>query len=776
MLTEKQKKYIRFFWIIIAAPIALLLLLLLCVGLFADIPSFEELENPKSNLATEVISSDGVILGTFHIENRTYISYSELSPNLEHALLATEDIRFYSHSGIDFISLGRVAFKTVLGGDRRSGGGSTITQQLALNLYSERSSNKFLRVFIQKPQEWITAIKLERNYTKQEIIAMYFNTVPFGSNAFGIRSAAATFFGKHPSQVNIQEAAMLVGLVNAPTLYSPVRNYDRALQRRNHVLSQMKKYGYITAAACDSLRQLPIELSFSQQDHLSGLAPYFRDMLRRTMMKEKPNPARYSSAAEYSADSAKWENDPITGWIHKNLKTDGSRYNIDRDGLKIYTTIDSRMQRYAEWAVEEHLKKDLQPLFSAEVRRRQRPPFSNDLTSREIDGIMRQARRWTDRYRLMKAAGSSDAEIEKSFKTKTSMTVFSWKGDIIDTVMTPNDSILYYKSILRASLVAMEPGTGNVRAYVGGPNYRYFKYDNASQGKRQVGSTMKPFLYTLAMQEGMSPCDKVLNVPQTFIVGDTTWTPRTTDKPEWVGKYVSLKWGLTKSSNYISAYLMKQYGPQALIDISHKIGIKSDLPWAPALCLGTCDLNPWEMVGAYNTYPSKGVFIEPFFVVRIEDKDGNVLTTPSPIKREALSPQTAYLMTNLMQGVVNEGTAYRLRSRYIPEGQIAGKTGTTDNQSDGWFIGYMPKLTAGVWVGAEDRSVHFQSLALGGGANMALPIWGLFMQKVLADPSLNINVNDVFAVPTNLVMNLNCDGSDDDITSNAVKKNDDFFN
>ena len=776
MTTEKQKKYIRIFWIIIISPVALLCLLLLFIGVFANIPSFEDLEDPRNNLATEVISSDDVILGTFHVENRTYVSYSELSPNLEQALLATEDVRFYSHSGIDFISLGRVAVKTILGGDRRSGGGSTLTQQLAKNLYPRGKTSKIAIVY-QKLKEWITAVKLERSYTKQEIIAMYLNTIEFGSNAFGIRAAAVTFFGKHPSQVNIQEAAILVGVINAPTFYSPVRNPERALNRRNHVISQMSKYGYVSKVDGDSLKTLPIELSFSQQDHLSGMAPYFRDMLRRTMLATKPERSKYSGRrAAYVADSTRWAEDPIYGWIHKNQKSDGSQYNIDRDGLKIYTTIDSRMQKYAEWATEEHLKKDLQPAFSQDVRRRRNPPFSNNLRQREIDGIMRQARRWSERYRLMKAEGISESEIEKSFKVKTEMSLFSWKGDIIDTLLTPNDSILYYKSILRASLVAVESGTGYVRAYVGGPNYLHFKYDNASQGRRQVGSTMKPFLYTLAMQEGMDPCTNVLNVPQTFIIGDSTWTPKSTDKAEWIGRYVSLKWGLTNSSNNISAYLMKQYGPQAMIDICSKIGIKSDLPVVPSLALGSCDLSPLEMVGAYNTYPSKGVFIEPFFVVRIEDKDGNVLTTPSPIKREALSPQTAYLMTNLLQGVVNEGTAARLRSRYIPEGQIAGKTGTTNDQSDGWFMGYVPRLTVGVWVGAEDRSVHFESLALGGGSNMALPIWGLFMQKVLADPALKVKKTDIFDVPNNLVMNLNCDGSEGDLSSGKEQGNDDFFN
>ncbi len=776
---SRIRKYIHWFWLAIGGGIIVVFLWFLLVGLFGNIPSFEELENPKSNLATEIISEDGVVLGTYHIENRSFVDYDDLSPNLVHALVATEDVRFYSHAGIDFRSLGRVAVKTVMGGDRSSGGGSTISQQLALNLFSERSTNKLYRMLVQKPQEWITAVRLEHNYTKEEIIVMYFNTVFYGSNAYGIRSASTTFFGKYPSQLTIEEAALLVGVVNAPTYYSPVRNPERSLQRRNRVIGQMEKYGYITSHECDSLQALPIKLNFQQQDHLSGLAPYFRDMLRRTMNATQPQRDRYKKRDEdYRLDSLSWATNPLYGWLNKNLKPDGSRYDLDRDGLKIYTTINSRMQRYAEQAVADHLRNDLQPAFNNELKYRRRFPFSNDpeLTQKMIDQIVRQAVVTSDRYRDMKESGASEKEIDAAFKTKIEMTVFSWKSKTgsVDTVMTPMDSILYYKSLLRASMMAVEPGSGCVRAYVGGPNYRYFKYDNACQSRRQVGSTFKPFLYTLAMQQGMSPCDKVLNVSQSFIDGDKVWTPKSTDKAEWIGKTVTLKWGLTNSSNNISAYLMKQFGPQALIDIAHRIGIRNELPWANSLCLGSCDLTLFEMTGAYNTFPSKGVYIEPFFVTRIEDKSGNTLATFVSHQSEALSDRTAYLTTNLMQGVVNEGTAARLRSRYIPEGQIAGKTGTTNNQSDGWFIGFMPKLTAGVWVGAEDRSVHFESLSLGGGANMALPIWGLFMQKVLADPKLNVKTTDVFEVPTGMATGFYCTGGDDESDSEG-NEDDGFF-
>ncbi len=562
-------------------------------------------------------------------------------------------------------------------------------------------------------------------------------------------------------------------------MYSPVRNPERSLARRNHVLSQMAKYKFITTHEYDSLKILPMKLNYQPQDHLSGLAPYFRDMLRRTMNMQQPIRSRYGKRiediVEYQNDSLAWADDPLYGWLNKNLKPDGTRYDLDRDGLKIYTTINSRMQRYAEQAVEEHLKNDLQSAFNAELKWRRNFPFSNTLTRSQIDLIIKQGMSYSDRYRTMKAEGYSKEEIEKSFTEPTAMRIFSWQRGVIDTVMTPRDSILYYKSLLRASLMAVEPHTGFIRAYVGGPNYRYFKYDNVRQGRRQVGSTIKPFLYTLAMQQGMTPCDKVLNVSQTFIVGDTTWTPKSTDKPEWIGQLVTLKWGLTKSSNNISAYLMKEFGPQALVNISKKMGVNSYIEAVPALCVGSCDLTLFEMVGAYNTLPSRGVHVEPFFVSRIEDKSGNMLATFVPTQNEALSEKAAYLTVNLMQGVVNEGTAYRLRSVYVPEGQIAGKTGTTNNQSDGWFIGYMPKLTAGVWVGAEDRSVHFESLALGGGANMALPIWGLFMKKVLADPNLEVKTTDAFIVPPGVPAAFGCTGSDADAGEESGEDEGDGF-
>lgn len=780
MKIKNRKKLIKWLWLLAFSPIIIILVSLLLVGITADIPSFEELEDPKSNLATEIIARDGTVISTFHIENRSYISYDELSPSLRDALVATEDIRFYNHSGIDVKSLARVVVKSVLMGNRRSGGGgSTITQQLAKTLFPRDTvSSKFpgAKYFVlvnNKLKEWITAVKLERNYTKEELMSMYFNAVFFGSNSYGVKAAANTFFAKEPSELTVEESALLVGMVNMPTRYNPVRNPELSLQRRNHVLGQMNKYGFISQAQYDSIVQIPIRLSYNRQDHNSGLAPHFRDMLKRVMSASEPNPKNYSKREDYSADSLMWERDPLYGWLNKNRKPDGTKYNLDKDGLKIYTPIDAKMQQYAQEAVVEHLSKNLQPAFDRELKWKRRKPFDNSVPADVIDLIMKQARRWSDRYRMMKQGGASEREILESFDKPVDMRVFAWndKG-YIDTTMTPNDSIRYYKSFIRAGLMALEPSTGYIRAYVGNGNYRYFKYDQVRQGKRQVGSTFKPFLYTLAMQQGYTPCDKVVNVPQSFIIGEDVWTPKSTDREEWIGQTVTLKWGLTRSSNNISAYLMKQFGPQALVEMAHTMGIKCWLDPVESLCVGSADIPVYEMVGAFNTFPGKGVYVEPLAVLRIEDKMGNVLATFTPSKREAISERTAYLMVNLMQGVVNMGTANRIRRLYVPEGELAGKTGTTNDQSDGWFIGYTPKLTAGVWVGAEDRQVHFAGMALGQGANTALPIWGIFMKKVIDDGTLGVTKYDTFEVPHGFNIDLNCDGSDSDLGSSAE---DSFF-
>ena len=782
MTDATKKKIIKWFWICLIVPVLMVLGLLAMVWVFADIPSFEELENPDSKLATQVIAEDGEILTTFHIENRSYVTYDELSPNLVQAAIATEDLRFHNHSGIDFRALARVVFKTVLGGNSGQGGGSTITQQLAKTLYPrEDVSSRIpgvstLKMVWIKLKEWITAVKLERNYTKDEIMNMYMNQIFFGSNAYGIKAASQTFFGKNPIDLTVEESATLVGMVNKPTRYNPALNPDKSLVRRNFVISQMEKAGFLTKAERDSIQQIPITLSYQIQDHNAGLGPYFRDMLRRTMNAKKPKKSSYAQYEDYVVDSLLWADDGLYGWLNKNKKADGSSYNLDKDGLRIYTTINYKMQKYAEEAVAEHLGKDLQKSFWRDLRWKTNKPFSNDIPKETIDQLMKQARRWSDRYRIMKNNGASEADIRKSFDVPVEMRVFSWdKKGYIDTVMTPNDSIKYYKSHLRAAFMAIEPHTGHVKAYVGGPNYRYFKYDNVRQGKRQVGSTIKPFLYTLAMQEGMSPCDKVVNVPQTFMVGDTTWTPKSTDKDEWIGQTVTLKWGLTKSSNNISAYLMKQYGPNAMVEMMRKMGVGSFLDPVYPLCVGSADISVYEMVAAYNTFPSKGVYVSPIFVTRIEDSMGNVLGEFNNQKREAVSEYTAYLMANLMQGVVNSGTGVRLRAKYGLKGEIAGKTGTTNDQSDGWFIGYTPSLTAGVWVGAEDRQVHFESLSLGGGSNMALPIWGLFMQKVMKDGTLGVYETDRFIAPPGISLNLDCDGSDADAAVRAEESEEYFF-
>ena len=782
MTDATKKKITKWFWICLSVPVVMIMALLMMVWAFADIPSFEELENPDSKLATQVIAEDGEILTTFHIENRSYVTFDELSPNLVNAAIATEDLRFHNHSGIDFRALARVAFKTVLGGNSGQGGGSTITQQLAKTLYPrEDVSSKIpgfsiVKMVWIKLKEWITAVKLERNYTKDELMNMYMNQVFFGSNAYGIKAASHTFFGKHPSDLTVEESATLDGMVNKPTRYNPALNPDKSLVRRNFVIGQMEKAGFITKAERDSIQQIPITLSYQVQDHNAGYGPYFRDMLRRTMNAKKPKRSSYAQYEDYVVDSLLWADDGLYGWLNKNKKADGSSYNLDKDGLRIYTTINSKMQRYAEEAVAEHLGKDLQKSFWRDIRWKTNKPFSNDVPKETVDQLMKQARRWSDRYRIMKNAGATEEEITKSFDVPTKMRLFSWnKKGYIDTLMTPNDSIKYYKSHLRAAFMAIEPNTGHIKAYVGGPNYRYFKYDNVRQGKRQVGSTIKPFLYTLAMQEGMSPCDKVVNVPQTFIVGDTTWTPKSTDKDEWIGQTVTLKWGLTKSSNNISAYLMKQYGPNAMVEMMRKMGVGSYLDAVYPLCVGSADISVYEMVAAYNTFPSKGVFVTPIFVTRIEDSMGNVLGEFSNNKREAVSEYTAYLMANLMQGVVNSGTGVRLRAKYGLKGEIAGKTGTTNDQSDGWFIGYTPSLTAGVWVGAEDRQVHFESLTLGGGSNMALPIWGIFMQKVMKDGTLGVYETDRFVAPPGISLNLNCDGSDADAAVKAEESEEYFF-
>ena len=783
MKDTTRKNITKWFWIIITAPFALILFLLLIVGIFAKIPSFEELEHPESKLATQVISDEGNVLTTFHIENRTFVSYDELSPFLVQATVSTEDARFYKHSGIDVRGLARVFFKTLLMRDSSQGGGSTITQQLAKSLYprSEVKSRipgaKQVVMVWNKLREWITAVKLERNYTKEEIVDMYLNSVFFGSSAYGIRAASETFFAKLPSDVTVEEAATLIGMVNKPTRYNPAINPEKALTRRNFVLGRMVQNKYLPKKQLDSLQAIPITLNYQVQDHNAGLAPYFRDMLRRDMNAQKPRRSDYQYPEDFTADSIRWRDDEIYGWLEKNKKANGEKYDLDRDGLRIYTTINANMQKYAEEAVVEWLGGNLQKAFDRELPTKRHPPFASNTEDAVRERIMSNARRWSDRYRLQHKAGVPESEILAQFNQPVKMRVFAWnKNGYIDTTMTPDDSIRYYKGLLRCGFVAMEPGTGYVKAYVGGPNYRYFKYDNVSQAKRQVGSTIKPFLYTLAMQEGMSPCDQVIDMPQSFLAGDgSQWTPRSTDKAEWIGKTVTLKWGLTHSSNNISAYLMKQFGPHAMAEMMHKMGIHSHLDEVYALCVGPADLSPYEMVSAYNTFPSKGVYITPMYVTRIEDSEGNVISEMVNHRREAIGERTAYLMVNLMEGVVNNGTGSRLRAVYGLKGEIAGKTGTTNDNSDGWFIGYTPSITAGVWVGGEDRQVHFNSIALGGGSNMALPIWGIWMTKCLKDGTVGISENDRFTAPPGVSINLGCTGGETEDATETTETQEDYY-
>lgn len=759
-------KAVRWFWIILCAPVALILLLLLLtrLGTFGKLPTFEELENPKSNLATEIYSDDGEMIGSFFIQNRSYVDYNELSPALVAALISTEDMRFYSHSGIDFISLARVAVKTLALGNRRQGGGSTITQQLAKNLYPRDTAvynnpiSKGSKLVISKLKEWITAVMLEYNYTKEEIITMYLNTVPYGSNAYGIKSAARTFFNKLPSELNVQEAAMLVGVVNAPTRYSPRSNPDRALARRNTVISRMREKGYLTRAQRDSIQALPIELDFRPISHNAGTGTYFREMLRMVMTSGKPSRESFGPGAagdwDYRQAVEQWESNPLYSWCDKNVKANGQPYDLYRDGLKIYTTVNATMQRYAEQAVWEQMGETVQPMMDRVTKAR--GSVFSDISKDEREAIMRRAKKNSDRYRQMKRAGATDAEIDKAFATPVPMRVFSYKGDR-DTVMSPDDSLMYYKKFLRASFMAVDPSNGYVKAYVGGTSYRYFKYDMAKQGRRQVGSTIKPFVYTFAIEQlDLTPCTQVPNLPVTIETDNEPWSPREASKVVYDGEWKPLRWGLANSRNNYSAWIMKQARqPQAVADFIHKFGIRSYIDPVYALCLGTSDFSLFELVGAYGTFANRGVHVDPIFVTRIEDRHGNVLANFTSPSQDAISEQSAYTMLGMLKRVVNAGTAGRIRALGL-KADMGGKTGTSQKNSDAWFVGVTPKLVAGAWVGGEDRSIHLSSG--GEGSRIALPIFANFMKKVYGDSKLGITEKDQFPIPVNAV-SYDCDES-----------------
>jgi len=729
------KKFFFRFWMVYLVLLAAVVIFFYGIAFqwFGPMPSFEELENPTTNLASEIYSADGVLLGTYYIENRSNIHFQELSPNMVSALLAIEDIRFTEHTGIDRKALIRVAWGVVTG--NKKGGGSTLTQQLAKNLFPRSQNLSTSKLVIRKFQEWVTATKLERNYSKEEIMAMYLNTVAFGSHAYGIKSASLTFFNKPPDSLLIEEAALMAGVVNAPTWYSPVRNPERALQRRNLVITKMAEYGFITAQVADSVKRIPIDMdNYGIMDHNAGQANYFREFLRAQMHT----------------------------WCANHFKADGTPYNLYKDGLKIYTTIHSKMQQYAEESVREHLGLDLQPAFHKHWKGYPNAPFvfpPQDMRT-EVEKIMQQAIRRSDRYRLLKAEGAGADEINQSFRTPVRMRVFSWNGPV-DTVMTPLDSIRYYKHFLMSSLLSVESKTGFVRAYVGGNDYSFFKYDHATQARRQVGSTFKPFLYTLAMQEGeYSPCYKVPNIKYSVQLWDGTfWEPRNSSD-ERIGEEVTLKWALANSNNWISAYLIKRFSPESVIQMARNMGVTAPIDPVPAIALGTPDISLYEMVGAMNTFSNKGVYVKPVFVTRIEDKNGNVIDRYVPEKNEAMDEVTAFKMIQLMKGVVESGTGIRLRFKYKLNNPIAGKTGTTQNQSDGWFMGITPDLTTGVWVGAEDRSVHFRTISLGQGANMALPIWALYMKKIYNDPSLKVSQGDFEKPLADVSIEFDCDKYD----------------
>lgn len=741
-----MKTFLKWFWSLFAAGVVVVVVLfwMITKGWLGYLPPLEELQNPKNKYASEVFSADMQSLGRYYRQaNRVGVQYSDLSPELVEALIATEDARFYSHTGVDFKAFMRAVLK--LG---RAGGGSTLTQQLAKQIWSPQANNIFERA-MQKPIEWVIATKLERLYSKDEILLMYLNQFDFLYNAVGIKSAAQVYFSTTPAELKVEESAMLVGMCKNPSLYNPVRRPQNALDRRNTVLSQMAKYGYLTEAERDSLQALPIELHYSSVDHKQGMAPYFREYLRNVLTAKEPKESHYSewNKQQYKIDKYQWDNNPLYGFCNKTTKPDGSPYNLYQDGLRIYTTIDSRMQRYAEEAVDEHMQ-SLQKSFFRECRRKRNAPFSISITREEIDGIMTRSMRQTDRYRGMKKAGKTEEEIRAAFNKPVEMQVFTYEGNgLIDTVMSPMDSIRWLKTYLRCGFMSMDPLNGHVKAYVGGPDFAHFQYDMATMGRRQVGSTVKPYLYTLAMDEGMSPCDKVVNDSITlYDANGLPWTPRDTHAKNQ-GDTVTLAWGLRYSSNWITAYLMSMFTPEQLVRLMQSFGIQGQLDPVISLCLGPCEVSVQEMVDAYTTFVNKGIRTEPLYVTRIEDNNGNVLARFAPLTHEIISETTSYKMIQMLQDVVDRGTGVRVRYKYGIKAPMGGKTGTTNNNSDGWFMGFTPSLVSGVWVGGEDRAIHFDNLAEGQGASMALPIYALYMQRVYRDTTLGYSEEEQFDIP-----------------------------
>ena len=718
-------------------------------GWIGYMPPIEDLQNPINRFATQIYSADGKIIGTWNYnrENRVMVDYTKLSPSLVRALVATEDVRFYDHCGIDFYALGRAVVKRGLLGQKSAGGGSTITQQLAKQLYSEHAGSTLERV-LQKPIEWVIALKLERNYTKDEIITMYLNYFDFLHNAVGIKTASNVYFSKEPIDLTVNEAATLVGLCKNPSYYNPVRNPERSRERRNVVLGQMVKAGFLSQADYDKYSAQPVELKFHTADHKEGIAVYLREYLRRYMTARKPDRALYPSwnMVKYYNDSINWETDPLYGWCNKNKKRNGDYYSIYTDGLKVYTTIDSRMQKYAEQAVYQHVAKYLQPAFNAEKKKNANAPYSSNLSAEQVRQILNRSVRQSERYRVLHEDGATEAEIQQSFRTPTRMSVFTYHGSV-DTTMTPLDSIRYYKSFLRSGFVSVCPQNGHVKAYVGGLNYEYFAYDMVMEGRRQVGSTIKPYLYSLAMENGFSPCDEAPNVQETYMVAGRPWTPRNGSRARY-GEMVTLKWGLQQSNNWISAYLMSKLNPQAFVDLLREYGIRNpEIHPSMALCLGPCDISVGEMASAYTAFVNHGIRASLMFVTKIEDSEGNLIAQFQPRMNEVISEESAYKMLYMLKAVVDGGTASRLRNKYNLKGDIAGKTGTTNNNSDAWFMGVTPTLVNACWVGGDDRDIHFNTMVYGQGAAMALPIFALYMQNVYKDPQLGYNENAVFDLP-----------------------------
>ncbi len=722
-----------------------LVVFLIAKGLIGYMPEIEQLQNPIDKFASQVFSAEGEVLGSYSQSgsNRVYVSYSGLSNHVVNALIATEDVRFREHSGIDYRSLSRAIVKRGILRQKSGGGGSTITQQLAKMLYSPTAENVFTRI-LQKPIEWVIAIQLERYYTKDEILSMYLNQFDFLYNAVGIRSAAYTYFGKTPEELNIQEAATLIGMCKNPSAYNPVlqNSVERSLSRRNVVLEQMAKAGYISQAQCDSLARLPLQVSFHRSSHKEGPAPYFRERIRLMLSAKKPNRSNYASwqSEEYTADSLAWETDPMYGWCAKNGK------NLYTDGLKIYTTLSLPMQIYAEQAVRKHMSQVIQPAFYREKQGKVYAPFSADISAKEKQNILRRAMRQTDRWRAGKKDGLSEQQILAGFNTKRKMQVWSWRG-MRDTIMTPLDSIIYLKSLMRTGFMAMNPHNGHIKAYVGGIHFGTFQYDMISRGRRQIGSTIKPFLYSLAMTDGVTPCDQMMHVPQTlYTKAGKPWTPRGSSRR--VGEMVSIQWGLQNSDNWVTAYLMGQTSPYTFVRLLRSYGLygRIDNPDV-SICLGTPDASIGEMVSAYSTFVGNGIRVDPLFVTRIEDQHGNVLANFVPKTTEVLSQDAALKMLTMLRAVVDGGTGGRLRSRHGLTMPLGGKTGTTQNNSDGWFVGFTPSLVAGCWMGGEDRSIHFDSMSIGQGAASALPVFGEFMRLVYADPTLGYDVKETFDIP-----------------------------